>query len=143
VPELQTTRKEYILTIIGVVIMACVAVALVYHKSKGPDLPDLTPDEKIQASAVRRANEAEEVIAEEKSNAAVYCQLQVTHFLKAPSTAQFGSETVAPLGPHRWRVESYVDAENSFGARLRTRYRCEATYLGNENWKLTKLRTNE
>jgi hypothetical protein len=139
VTELQTTRKEYIFTIIAVVIMACAAVALVYHKSKGPDL---TPDEKIQASAARRANEAERVIAEEKSNAAVYCQLQVTHFLKAPSTAQFGSETVA-LGPHRWRVVSYVDAENSFGAQLRTGYTCEATYLGNENWKLTKLSTNE
>ena len=37
------------------------------------------------------------------------------------------------LGAHRWKVTGAVDAENSFGAKLRSDYSCELTVSG-EKW---------
>jgi len=42
--------------------------------------------------------------------------------LKAPSTASFVSQSVAWHSGDRWLVALSVDAENSFGARIRSNY---------------------
>jgi hypothetical protein len=52
-------------------------------------------------------------------------QVMVEDRLKAPSTADFPVYTpgqVVSLGDRKWRVVSYVDAQNSFGAKVRTHY---------------------
>jgi hypothetical protein len=51
---------------------------------------------------------------------------------------------VKKTGSRSFRVISYVDAQNSFGAKIRTRFLCELTYKGGEwadknNWILDKL----
>ena len=59
--------------------------------------------------------------------AVVKCKSAVTAALKAPSTADFApysSSSVIDLGKWQYRVHSYVDAENSFGAHIRTPYTC-------------------
>ena len=61
------------------------------------------------------------------------CEQFVSDRLKAPSTADFSgySETTitgSGLGP--WKVSGYVDSQNSFGAKLRSRYSCVFTYEG-------------
>jgi hypothetical protein len=38
-------------------------------------------------------------------------------------------------------VGSYVDAENSFGAMIRTHFVCELTYIGDGNYRLEDLTT--
>jgi len=58
----------------------------------------------------------------------VFCQYAVKSRLKAPSTAKFkfggaGSD-VAALGNGRFRVKSWVDAQNSFGAMMRSQFDC-------------------
>lgn len=59
--------------------------------------------------------------------------------LKAPATAQFApySESqVIKVKENLFTVRSYVDAENSFGAKIRNHYTCTIEYEGNKNWRL-------
>ena len=47
--------------------------------------------------------------------------------LKAPSTAKFPwfrEVSVRDLGEGRYSISAYVDAQNSFGAQIRTNYTC-------------------
>ena len=51
--------------------------------------------------------------------------------LKAPSTAKFagsGETTRTDLGGGLYRVVSWVDAQNSFGAMIRQRFICEVKF---------------
>lgn len=61
------------------------------------------------------------------------CQQFVKDRLKAPSTADFSDEDHTNSGDHQWIVTGVVDAENSFGAMLRSSYRCELKVDG-EDW---------
>ena len=60
------------------------------------------------------------------------CRDGVRSKLKAPSSAKFpGGERVENVGT-TYRVFGQVDAQNTFGAMLRTNYRCVATLDGND-----------
>ena len=58
------------------------------------------------------------------SNAMSYAKIIVKDHLKAPSTAKFcntATEMKATnLGGYKWRVTGWVDAQNSFGAMVRS-----------------------
>lgn len=61
----------------------------------------------------------------------VMSQTFVKKQLKAPSTAKFpyiNEASVLREGKCGFRVESYVDAQNSFGAMLRTYYTASVVY---------------
>lgn len=65
------------------------------------------------------------------------CHQQVTDQLKAPATAQFQpSESATNVGA-RWTVSGSVDAQNGFGALIRSDYVCIATYDGTGGWNVT------
>jgi len=51
------------------------------------------------------------------------CHGWVTDELKAPSTADFTGDDVSGNGP--WTISGSVDAENSFGAKIRSSWTCE------------------
>ncbi|MHB8183365.1 MAG: hypothetical protein ACYDDN_06400 [Candidatus Desulforudaceae bacterium] len=61
--------------------------------------------------------------------------------LKAPSTAKFPwtAQAVVDLGDGEYKVSSYVDAENSFGAKIRTNYICTVKYVGEDKWRLLEF----
>jgi len=68
--------------------------------------------------------------------------------LKSPGTADFGGvfsdyqkpdDVVTDLSGGKFRVRAWVDAQNSFGAKLRNRFVCELEYMGNDRWRLTSL----
>lgn len=51
--------------------------------------------------------------------------------LKAPTSAEFDyadCQQSAVLTGHTWTLHSYIDADNSFGAHIRTRYVVQITY---------------
>jgi hypothetical protein len=76
------------------------------------------------------------------SLARIKCEVAVTANLKAPSTSQFASysETnVLDLGKWEYRVHSYVDAENSFGAHMRTPYTCTVQCVAVNSCSVTEL----
>ncbi len=75
------------------------------------------------------------------TDAVVACQLAVEDVLKAPSTADHPRlSTVNPVkrSDGSWRVVSYVDAENSFGAMIRTGYTCTARKVSG-GWRVDSL----
>jgi hypothetical protein len=94
----------------------------------------------------RLANEAKEgAQAQESSNALlapIRCENAVTTTLKAPSTAKFAPYSgaqVMDLGEGKYVVRSYVDAENSFGAHIRTPYTCTVQCVAVEACSVTQL----
>jgi hypothetical protein len=71
----------------------------------------------------------------------------ITDQLKAPSSAEF-SGTIFPeyryskLPDGSWRISSWVDAQNGFGAKLRKNWVCELRQTGSDwadpgNWRRT------
>lgn len=62
--------------------------------------------------------------------------------LKAPSTAKFPvftEDQVVHAGDGEYIVSSYVDAQNSFGAMVRTHYLCGLKYAGDNKWQLLEF----
>jgi hypothetical protein len=79
----------------------------------------------------------------DEGGAIVYCHQFIEDRLQSPSSADFPSNSehqVTEVGEQRWRVSSYVDAENAFGASLRTDWTCEISYDESaETWTLEDL----
>lgn len=67
--------------------------------------------------------------------------------LKSPSTAKFptySDDFVTDMGENKFLVASYVDAENSFGAKVRTRYSCILQYIEETGkWQLEDIKLEE
>lgn len=83
------------------------------------------------------------VHSDDVDGAWVYAQRFVTDRLKAPATAvfPFGGATkhVKPLGGGRYRVDSYVDSQNGFGATIRQPFHLVVQQLPG-TWQLETLR---
>jgi hypothetical protein len=66
---------------------------------------------------------------------AVFCAKQrVERMLKAPRTAEFAGlsdHNTMQVDESTINVTGYVDAQNSFGAMIRTAYSCEVTWNAN------------
>jgi len=78
----------------------------------------------------------------DKLDAWLMSQEFVKDQLKAPSTASFPSYSesyVTDFGGGRFRVNGYVDAENSFGAKLRSRFTCTLNSQDGEHWHLEDI----
>jgi hypothetical protein len=59
------------------------------------------------------------------------CRNAISAQLKAPATAEFDMELGrAAEDPNIMRVTATVDAQNSFGAMLRTKFQCDVTKEG-------------
>lgn len=75
----------------------------------------------------------------------VYMQFFVEKRLKSPKSADFpfdGYRNVSELGRGRYRVNSYVDAQNSFGANIRTHFE-GVIRKENDEWHLESLNFHE
>lgn len=70
-----------------------------------------------------------------------YTQQFVEKRLKSPGSAKFpfgGFQHASCLGNHRYNVDSYVDSENSFGAKIRTHFTAIIKET-NSGWELESL----
>jgi len=62
--------------------------------------------------------------------------------LKSPSTAKFPDEKnehTFKIDAHRYKIISYVDAQNSFGASIRTKFIAEVEQVNENKWILISL----
>lgn len=78
--------------------------------------------------------------------AAVMCHEFLKDRLKSPATANFQPVRDSDISrvQDSWRVRSYVDSQNGFGAMLRTTYTCQVTYQpGTKKWRLDDLTTGD
>lgn len=72
----------------------------------------------------------------------VMSQEFVKEQLKAPSTAEFPwyeDSYVEDLGGGRFRVSAHVDAQNTFGAMIRSKYTCVLNSADGERWILESI----
>ena len=70
------------------------------------------------------------------------CQGFMSERLRAPATARYPLLTSIDWAKEGnvWGFEAYVDAENTFGAKLRTRFNCQVRWdPGAELWRLENL----
>jgi Double zinc ribbon len=77
-----------------------------------------------------------------ESTAFYICQQFVEKRLKAPASAKFASystDMTIDLGDGKFRVSSYVDSQNGFGAMLRNNYTCTVHWTGGSSWSLDNL----
>jgi len=66
------------------------------------------------------------------------CRTEVTRQLKAPATARFSNERAVELGDRFHYIDGSVDAQNSFGALVRSSYRCKAETSG-DGWSVIRV----
>lgn len=76
-------------------------------------------------------------------DAYIICHRFIEKDLIAPSTVDYPFESykavTSPLDGESYRVASYFDAENRFGAKIRTSYDCVVKLLPDERWELISL----
>ena len=67
----------------------------------------------------------------------VVCQQWVEEQLRSPSTADFPTTNTADItqAGKVWTVRSYVDAQNGFGATVRTPFVCTATHVDGDTYR--------
>jgi hypothetical protein len=76
-----------------------------------------------------------------RSGAETVCRQFVEDDLKAPASAEWGSTSASQLTGTSWEVLGEVDAQNSFGAQVRTRFTCRAKWESGTRWTLLHLST--
>lgn len=81
------------------------------------------------------------VTDDEKGFAWAVAQKQVKDNLKAPSTAKFAKYADMPVSKSgsNFKVEGYVDAENSFGAKIRSNFSVEFEKTGKNTYNLKNV----
>ena len=70
------------------------------------------------------------------------CRQFVEARLKAPASAKFpwaSEAATTDLGGGKFRVLSYVDSQNSFGAMIRNNYDCSVHWVSGTQWRLDSL----
>lgn len=113
------------------VLVVLIFLSLFYLSAPKRDHQTSVVDNQISA--------ADDLIETRKVDASVLCRNRMESRLKAPSTAQFpwtadhtgylefGDDNVMIT------VHSYVDAQNGFGAMIRTNYICNVEYKGDDS----------
>lgn len=101
-------------------------------------------DEKIRAAKAQLRALKEERNWEKNrlTYAPIMCERFVEEALKAPSTARFQpihQMDVMQLAGSEFLVNGYVDAQNGFGAMIRTQFNCQVAAIGRDSWRLVSM----
>jgi len=131
--------KQKDLRVTGYAIVAVVVIFLLVlaFASRSP-----SPDTHLPRSSTPESP------SDKNIEAWVMAQQFVKGQLRAPSTASFGSvfgdyqgpdEHVTALGDGRYQVVGWVDAENAFGAKVRSDFLCILRELSNEEWRCEQV----
>lgn len=84
-------------------------------------------------------------LSHDKFDAFMMSQEFVKNHLKSPAAAEFPKynesfvfKYISPDYPC-YIIEAYVDARNSFGAKIRNKYTCELRAIDGKNWSLEHI----
>ena len=73
-------------------------------------------------------------------------ELFVKNALKAPGTAEFAPQSaskVETVGKDTYKITSYVDAQNSFGAKIRNYYTIVLKDNGPDKWQVISIKFDQ
>ena len=97
----------------------------------------------LLAACVRESDGGQVARTSSPQDVAPYmCQVFMKQALKSPGTASFVTDAVGAeqLDSVTWRAWGAVDAQNSFGAVLRSDFECQMRYeAANDRWELLNL----
>lgn len=84
-----------------------------------------------------KSNSSNSSYTPNKFLAYTYAEDFVKQKLKSPSTAEFPgtlekADHITELGNKKYRITSWVDSQNSFGATIRTKFSCVIEFEGNK-----------
>lgn len=117
-------------------VLGIIVISAVWALSQKPAMMDHPPTPPAEIEKQKRVAEYMEAVDAAKQF--------VVAGLKTPTTAKFPSimDFTAGKGTDgNWRVIGFVDAQNSFGAMIRTRFVCVLSKHGGK-WWLVKLTTD-
>ncbi len=104
---------------------------LLYLKSVGNDTSDTSSSapRKLSSRSSTSTNSSDKFLAYN------YAEEFVEKRIKSPSTAKYPktmerSNYVTVLGGGKFKIKSWVDSENSFGATIRTNFTCTIIFEG-------------
>jgi hypothetical protein len=124
--DVQEKNKKYVKGCIGYLVF-CLVLSLVF--------------------SFFGSNKEEVSCNSDNGMALVMAQQFVEQRLKAPSSAGFPWGTrdsqINNIGGCVYVVTSYVDAQNSFGAKIRTNYIAKVKYVGNDEWIPLNIELNQ
>ena len=135
-PIISRFTKIFILATLGPLLLLIVYASLFHSKSEGGQT--MAEWEAGRRDAKARMND----MLPDPISAWVMAKEFVKPKLKAPSTAkfpQYNPKKIHHIGEGRYKIASYVDSQNSFGATLRTSFSCVIRYEGNDKWVLEWL----
>lgn len=134
-PELEKKYKKKRTYIILGIIFFFVILIVVGSNSE--------PEIKNNQDQIQKVDQKENL----ESEAYTLTQIFVTRLLKSPSTADFPwlDRTVTEMEENKFKVTSYVDSQNGFGAMIRTNYSIILKYdgvgdtLSESSWDIVEL----
>ena len=126
--------------LVGLFLIGAYAYNVIIGILERPPAPEPVKEYRAPSPTPRPRREDDE------GGAHVWAKDFVRERLRSPSTAKFASVLNAnftDLGNRKWRVVSYVDAQNAFGTEVRTYFDAVVRYVGNDQWELISLNTNQ
>lgn len=114
----EDRRNRIALTVFGIV-MTPVAVVILWS------VLDSRPKISAADRAAQRAARELSLSGQDPFVVREYCLTSVREKLKSPSSARFEEPTQPAWNGSQWTWASYVDAQNSFGAQIRSTFTCE------------------
>lgn len=132
------TKHDKVIAVGAVVLFIAMAPFLATNDKAKP-----SPEEQAAKAALEQEKRERRACNEDDTAAFVMAQKFVKPTLKAPATADFApmyDSQVTNVGDCTYEVHSYVDAQNSFGANIRTRFNATVKYKGDGRWSLVALK---
>lgn len=122
---------------IGIIIFCVLALIGKTYKNSVEHLPPMRQEENKPTTPKKRFDMDN---VSDKIDLNVQAQQFVLQGLKSPSTAKFPPLTfnVDDLGNEKYKIESYVDSQNSFGAMIRSNWSVTMKLVG-ERWILERM----
>lgn len=141
----------------AVILVPVVSSAMLFMAAKHEDEKRLADLKEANPAAYYAEYARKEIAAKEREDRAArrercsdavsaftFAQSAMRERLKAPSTAKLASiteSTTQDLECGVYAVRSYVDAQNSFGAMIRTHFVARVRHLGDDRWTLEQMET--
>ncbi len=104
-----------------------------------------TPEQRAAYNAALARSREEAKATNHPAEAMTMCEQWIERRLKAPSTAKFShvwDTSISGSNDGPYRIDGFVDAQNGFGAMIRTQYSCATQRLPDGRWKLLDLNMN-
>ena len=135
--------RPYIVPLLVIVVFLAAFGSLSQKRNAPPAAP---PNKPAQAAEAPPRTTWED--RDNTAGASVMAPVFVRQQLKAPRSAKFPgmfelARHTIKIGPQSYKVVSWVDAQNSFGALIRTRYYMELTQVSRDDWRLDQFHVIE